>query len=68
MAPAIDDWLAKIARHIFRSVPFHLVLIGMEAAGDVCASDLRRGAPPDPGYGYLISRGNDLEYRPATTA
>ncbi len=47
----IDDWLATLALQLFEVVPFQLALIGFEASGELSASDVVAGIPPEHWWG-----------------
>ncbi|GIG67234.1 hypothetical protein [Phytomonospora endophytica] len=60
----LNDWLADIARQVFARVPFSLALTGVEASGADDAENLAGRAPDRRGHGYLLPRGEVLDYFP----
>ncbi len=67
---AIDAWLLTLARDVFISVPFDLALIGLEASGEVRASQIAAlGVPAERAFGLILpSADGDLQYFPRTTS
>ena len=61
----IDDWLADLARELFRAQPFQLALIGHEVSGDTEAADLEGEVPEQRFIGYLLPRASGLDYAAA---
>lgn len=58
----LDDWLAEIARQVYRTVPFRLALVGCEVSG---ATEFAAETTERP-VGYLRPRDGELVYFPAT--
>jgi hypothetical protein len=61
----LDDWLVDVARAIHRAVPVRLALVGFETSGDTDAASLGGRVPEQRFSGYLVPRGDRLEYTAA---
>lgn len=63
----VDDWLCRLAEHLFTTVRFRVGLVGSVDGLDGATDELLdRGAPKERWAGYLMPSGEALRWYPPT--
>ena len=62
----LDDWLARLAKHVYRELRFPFAVIGHEVLAERTASQFTSGPPTSRTEGLLIATPAGLCYHPVT--